>query len=185
MQTFALGPKQLQHTTSAKRPTPAAFARHLQTTGRLSTLASCFSSIPVYAPARRQPAYSKQDANVETAPQPEIAPAPAPPEAAPAVSSLDPQSNLSGTIPDIITPPGEGKDTAPESEAPAKADVSLPSGGMPVVANIHLNSNPSTVSQSGGNKTDPVISGVTQGALTQPGGKVVDPFGAESYEPSF
>jgi hypothetical protein len=186
MQTFAPGPKQLQNTTISKRPASAAVTRHLQNSASgLLHLGRSFSDIPIHAPARRQPAYSKRDANAEPELQPQIAPAPAPPEVAPAVSSLEPQASLSGTIPDIITPPGEGKNTAPESAAAEKADGPMPVGAIPVVANIHLNSSPPRAVHDQGNKTDAVISGVTQGALSQPGGKAVDPFGAESYEPSF
>ncbi len=182
MQTFAPGPKQLQNTAISKRPASAPVARHLQNSASgLSHLGRSFSDIPIHAPARCQPAYSKRDATAEPELQPEIAPAPTPP-----VSSLEPQASVSGTIPDVITPPGQGRTTAPEVEAD-KADTPLRIGAIPVVANIHLNSSPPTVVHDGGSKTDAVISSVTQGALSQPPGGTLGPteFGTESYEPTF
>src|SRR5260370_38617021 len=130
MQTFAPGPKQLQNTAISKRPASAPVARHLQNSASgLSHLGRSFSDIPIHAPARCQPAYSKRDANSEPERQPEIAPAPAPPETAPAASSLEPQASVSGTLPDIITPPAQGRTTAPAVE-PHTADTPLRIGAV-------------------------------------------------------
>src|SRR5260370_7818040 len=153
MQTFAPGPKQLQNTAISKRPASAPVARHLQNSAsELSHLNRSFSDIPIHAPARRQPAYPKRDANAEPELQPEIAPAPTPP-----VSSLEPQASVSGTIPDVITPPGQGRTTAPEVEAD-KADTPLRIGAIPVLANIHLNPNPPTALPHACTTTHPLIS---------------------------
>src|SRR5260370_37602092 len=130
MQTFAPGPKQLQNTAISKRPASAPVARHLQNSASgLSHLGRSFSDIPIHAPARCQPAYSKRDATAEPELQPEIAPAPTPP-----VSSLEPQASVSGTIPDAITPPRQVTTTAPQADAD-KAHTPLRTGPSLVGAN--------------------------------------------------
>ena len=54
-----------------------------------------------------------------------------------------------------------------------------------VVADIRLDfSQPKTDRRSDG-KHDPVVSGVSVGAFSQPSGRAVSPFGSEYYEPAF
>ena len=90
--------------------------------------------------------------------------------------------SVSGTVPDIRTPEREGRGTGEEELA---ADLHTFGGAGNVVADIQLSfSQPKTNRFSGG-KDDPVVSGVTKGAFSQPGGRVVGVFGAEFYEPAF
>jgi hypothetical protein len=92
-----------------------------------------------------------------------------------------PGGNVSGTIADIVTRPGEGRSTAPEQVA----DQPMPPGPGNVVANLSLNFTQPKSIGGRGSKQDSVTSGVTVGPLTQPGGRAVSPFGAEFYEPAF
>jgi len=89
---------------------------------------------------------------------------------------------VSGTIQDIKTPAQAGRRTGEEVLSVA-ADTA---GGVGnVVADIQLSfSQPKTDRLSGG-KPDSVVSGVSGGAFSQPGGRSVSPFGAEFYEPAF
>jgi hypothetical protein len=92
------------------------------------------------------------------------------------------QSGNSGSDPDILTPPEEGRTTAPEEEGD-RSDK-----GLPVVANIRINHNPvASASHSGNSKTDDVVSAVTKGTLSQPSGGTLSAteFGKESFKPTF
>ena len=168
MLTFAPGLKSHQTATPAKHPAQQPPRRHTP-----NILPFTFSQIPLHSPA-------KYDSAVE-----------APPEAtqetpAPTVSSPNTTPAQSGTVPDVITPPGKGKETGGGPEEPAEDKPPLKAvDAFPVVARITLNPNPPAPALQSGNKTDPVVSAITQGALSQPPGKPVSPFGAESFEPTF
>jgi hypothetical protein len=108
------------------------------------------------------------------------------------------EETLSGTIPDIVTPPGGGRATGSETAAGEPAPTADTPGrkgpttdgaaseAASVVANIDLKfSQPKREGVSRGGKQDPVTSGVRMGAFSQPSGRVVSPFGSEFYEPAF
>lgn len=56
---------------------------------------------------------------------------------------------------------------------------------MPVVANIGHSFSQPRIDNLAGSKHDSVVSGVTMGSFSQPGGRPKSPFGAEDYEPAF
>ncbi|HVV50645.1 MAG TPA: hypothetical protein VHO06_13350 [Polyangia bacterium] len=93
---------------------------------------------------------------------------------------------LSGSVPDVVTPEGQGRETGEEMAAKDAPEL-RPSGPGNVVVNISVASPPSIpkARASGHGKPDPVISGVSVGPLSQPGGRHVSPFGEEFYEPAF
>jgi hypothetical protein len=129
-----------------------------------------------------QPSFEKNDKEPNLVPEPQEAPSPFPPQIAPAEPSLAPEETVSGTMPDITTPPGEGRQTG---EAEYTEDVPASGGVGNVVADIRLDfSQPKTDGRNGG-KHDAVVSGVSVGSLSQPGGRAVSPFGSEFYEPAF
>jgi hypothetical protein len=97
---------------------------------------------------------------------------------------------ISGTVPDIVTPPGGGKATGDH------AGLHLPEAGTPgadgagaakVVLNLGLDfSQPSGAPLHGdAGKQDSVSSAVGTVTFSQPGGRAVAPFGEEFYEPTF
>jgi hypothetical protein len=135
-----------------------------------------------------QQAAAKHDGPAEAEPAPATQPETVPAAPAPSVlPTLDQGSATSGTIPDIRTPPGQGRSTGSETAAAGArvaADPASPDA-VPVTANFNIRFSQPKVSISGGRKYDPVVSGVTMGAFSQPGGRPVSPFGAESYEPAF
>jgi hypothetical protein len=161
MQTFVRELKPLRPAAPEKQ-SPQHHPRRLSP----SILPLTFSQIPLHSPIKRDST--------------EEAPTPAAPEAA--TKTPDAQSATSGSDPDVITPPGEGRTTAPETETDEKADKDVP-----VVANIRLNPNPVAPTSTGGSKTDSVVSSVTPGALQRPSGGTLGPteFGTESFEPTF
>ncbi len=89
-----------------------------------------------------------------------------------------------GHIPNIVTPSGSGfwKGTEEMSEA---VSISNKEGKGNVVADINLNFTQTRNNNIISQKNDPVVSGVTIGTFSQPGGKPVSPFGEESFEPAF
>ncbi|MGA2046968.1 MAG: hypothetical protein ABSG96_04720 [Terracidiphilus sp.] len=127
-------------------------------------------------PAEAEPVPGTQSAAVPAAP----APMPG------AASAAEPGSGTSGTIADIRTPPGQGRSTTSESAAGPRvaADPASPDAA-PVTANFNIRFSQPKVAVSGGGKYDPVTSGVTMGAFSQPGGRAVNAFGKEFYEPAF
>lgn len=161
MQTFAPGLKQAKATPTTEKPQNIKHPPWQPTPGLLPEF---FSHIPIHAP-------QKHDEETEAPTQETATKAPAT------------QSGNSVSDPDVITPPGEGRTTAPESEEVAeKADQAVP-----VVASIRLNSNPVIPTSRGGSKTDAVVSSVTPGVLSRPSGGTLGPndFGTESFEPTF
>lgn len=93
-----------------------------------------------------------------------------------------------GSIPDIVTPEGEGRSTGAELEEEVAADMPDRSTGAPgnVIANISIGVLASRAAkQAQVGKHDPVRSGVSIGTFSQPGGLTVGRFGAELYEPRF
>lgn len=120
-------------------------------------------------------------------PAPEPA-APAPAERTPAPET--PEKQVVGTIPDIVTPLEEARETSPEggvmegSAGPAEELASA--GGMGnVSADLQLSfSQPRRDGLTGG-KHDAITSAVSSGSFSQPGGLAVSPFGAERFQPAF
>ncbi len=155
MQTFAPGLKSHQatrHSREAPRPnTPRGNTPQ-------SLLPDTFSQIPIHSPAkhdsdRRSPArgHSRQP------PNPTADTSPPNPEATP-TSSLPPEKGKET---------GGGPEEPAEDKPPLKAD-----DAFPVVARITPKSQPTSPQHlQSGNKTDPVVSAVTQGALSQPPGE--------------
>jgi hypothetical protein len=135
-------------------------------------------------------AAAKQDGPAEAEPAPAAQPeaVPAAPAPMPSVSPTPEQgSATSGTIPDIRTPPGQGRSTGSETAAAGArvaADPASPDA-VPVTANFNIRFSQPEVVLSAGGKYDPVVSGVTMGTFSQPGGRAVTPFGSEYYEPAF
>jgi len=125
---------------------------------------------------------SKQDSagNEES----KTAATPEPSAPVPQTNTVQPGPVASGTVPDVVTPPGEGKTTEPEMSISA-AD--LPQGRIPVVANLGIGplQQPEANDVSASGKHDAVSSGVSLGTFSQPGGRAVGAFGEEFYEPAF
>lgn len=94
---------------------------------------------------------------------------------------LAPESTIAGTLPDVETAPGEGRETGVEEPA---EDLAMPTGAGNVVADIQVSFNQPRSAVSNG-KFDKVLSAVLPGSFSQPSGRKVKPFGSEAYEPSF
>lgn len=92
-------------------------------------------------------------------------------------------AQLSGTVPDVVTLPGQGRSTGEEGEEVAQAP--LPSGPANVKLDIGLRFRSAPRAGAGHGKRDAAIAGVSMGAFSQAGGRAVSPFGAEFYEPAF
>ncbi len=160
MQTFAPGLKPVQAALTSEKPLTT---RHPPTQHTPSILALSFSQFPIHSPA-------KLDSEEE------------PPTQATA-KTPETQSTNSGSDPDILTRPEEGRTTAPEQEGADKSDKRLP-----VVANISVNHSPVTPASHGDNsKTDAAVAALTQGALSQPDGGTLGAteFGKEAFKPTF
>lgn len=119
------------------------------------------------------------------APETQEVPAPMPPQTAPTESAAASAETASGSIPDVITPPGEGRETEGSAEEVVAADTPKPEGLGNVVANFGLGFSQPRKDLHSGSKHDPAVSGVAVGTFSQPSGKAVSFFGAESYEPAF
>jgi len=145
-----------------------------------------FSWIPVHAATPMavpfQPSSRKGDKDPNLAPELQEEPALAPPQIEPTKPVPTPEVSVSGTVPDIKTPPEEGRRTGEEE---LTADLHTPGGVGNVVADIQLSFSQPKIDRLGVGKDDPVVSGVAIGSFTQPGGRAVSPFGAEFYEPAF
>lgn len=145
-----------------------------------------FSRIPVHAATpvavQLQPSFGKGDKEPNLAPELQEEPALAPPQIEPTKPVLTPEVSVSGTVQDIKTPPEEGRRTGEEELA---ADLQTPGGVGNVVADIQINFSHPKTDRLGGGKDDPVVSGMSIGSFSQPGGRAVSPFGAEFYEPAF
>jgi len=130
------------------------------------------------------PVFSKHDGGAGQDSQAESIPAAPTVDSAPQPEPTNPAPGASGTIPDIVTPPYEGKVTEPEISVP-KADQAA--GRVPVAVNLSMGplQQPKLDANSAAGKYDPVASGVSMGTFSQPGGRAVSPFGAEFYEPAF
>ncbi|MFI5022021.1 MAG: hypothetical protein ACHQRJ_10270 [Alphaproteobacteria bacterium] len=114
--------------------------------------------------------------------QPETVPRPVSPAARPTETPApDQETTVSGSIPDIRTPPGEGRSTGEEIAA---ADTPG-TRGVSVTTNISLKFSQPRTHWNYGGKHDAVVSGVAMGAFSQPGGRAVSQFGAEFFEPAF
>jgi hypothetical protein len=131
--------------------------------------------------AQLQHPFGKGDTDLSLAPELEEEPDLAPSEFEPSEPALTPEVSASGTVPDIRTPPGEGRQTGEE----LPADLQTPGGVGNVVADIRLSFSQPRTNRARGDKDDPVVSGVSIGSFSQPGGRVVSPFGSEFYEPAF
>jgi hypothetical protein len=140
-----------------------------------------FSRIPVYAPtpvaAQLQPSFGKGDQPL--VPELEEEP-PLPPRQIEPIGPVTP--SVSGTVPDIKTPEGEGRGTGEEELA---ADLHTPGDAGNVVADIQLSFSQPRTDRVGVGKDDPAVSGVSIGSFSQPGGRAESAFGAEHYEPAF
>ncbi len=136
-----------------------------------------------------QPASAKRDGG-QAEPTPVIHPEAVPALPPAALPTPEQGGAVNGTIPDIRTPPGQGRSTSSETAAAAAAgaraaaDPASPDA-VPVTANFNIRFSQPQVAIAGGGKTDPVVSGLTMGTFSQPGGRPVSPFGEESYEPAF
>jgi hypothetical protein len=139
-----------------------------------------FARIPVYSPtpmaAQFQPSFGKGDQASGRVPEPEKEP----PRLIEPIGAVTP--SVSGTVPDIKTPEGEGRVTGEEELA---ADLYTPGGTGNVVADIQLNFSQPRTDRLRVSKNDPAVSGVSIGSFRQPGGRAVGQFGAEFYEPAF
>jgi hypothetical protein len=151
--------------------------------GGVERAPSASARTPSRAAVARQPSFAKAEGDPKLAPKVPEAPALAPrPQNEPTAPIPTPDVGVAGTVPDIRTPPGEGRQTAEEETV---ADVPSPGGVGNVLANIQLTFSQPKTDRLGTGKDDPVASGVTIGAFSQPGGRAVSPFGGEFYEPAF
>lgn len=152
------------------------------TTVRLDHFGHNFSQIPMHTATPKavqlQPSFRKGDKETDLSPE---EPAPATLQSEPTKPVLTPEAPFSGTVPDIKTSPGKGRRTEEE----LAADPHTPGGAGNVVADIHLSFSQPKTGRVGVGKDDPVVSGVSMGSFSQPGGRSVSPFGSEFYEPSF
>lgn len=92
-------------------------------------------------------------------------------------------AQLSGSVPDVVTLPGQGRSTGEEGEEVAQ--LPLPAGPANVKLDIGLRFRSQQRGGVGHGKRDAAIAGVSMGAFSQPSGRAVSPFGAEFYEPAF
>jgi hypothetical protein len=150
-----------------------------------------FRRIPVHAPAPKavqpQLSFAKGDEESIPAPITQEQPVTMPPRIPPMEPTLAPEETVSGTIPDIITPPEEGRQTGEEEfteDSFTEDSFTLGRAGN-VAADIRLAFSQLRTDGRIGRKHDPVVSGVSVGAFSQPNGRAVSPFGSEFYEPAF